>query len=339
MTAIKFTRIALLFLSLAGICAAPQAQTIKLASLAPAGSSWDAGLKQIAADWKTISNGSITLKIYPGGIAGDEADVIRKMRLGQLQSAALTGVGLSRIHNSVLAIQLPLTVRTNDELLYVLNKIEPALEKELAAKQFKVIFWMPIGWIHFFSKAPVVTPDDLRKQKMFIWAGDADGVQLWKENGFRPIPLAATDMMSSLQSGMVEAFSTTPLSAASYQWFGLAKNMCGMKWAPLIGGMVVSNQVWESIPAEMRPKLIESAVKIGKTLQVESATADDKAIEVMKKYGLVINPVSPAIEKEWQTIAYNGLDKLAGKSFDPAYRDMVIKYLQEYRAKPPAPVR
>jgi TRAP-type transport system periplasmic protein len=228
-------------------------QTIKLASLAPAGSTWDIGLKQIAADWKKVSNGSVTVKIYPGGIAGDEADVIRKIRIGQIQAAGLTGIGLSRIHNGVLAIQLPMVVRTDAELTYVLEKLKPVMEQELAQRQFKVLFWMPVGWVHFFSKSPVTGPDDLRKQKLFTWAGDPDGLQTWKEAGFTPIPLAITDMMTSLQSGMVEAFSATPLSAASYQWFGLAKNMCDMKWAPLIGGLVISTPAWESIPADVRP--------------------------------------------------------------------------------------
>jgi TRAP-type transport system periplasmic protein len=307
-------------------------QTIKLASLAPSGSPWDDGLKSIAAEWKKVSNGSIIVKVYPGGIAGDEADVIRKMRIGQIQAAGITGVGLCRIYNGVLAVQLPLTVRTNEELSYVLEKITPFYEKELAAQKFKVIFWMPVGWVHFFAKNPVIKPEDLQKQKFFVWAGDADGVQTWKEAGFHPIPLAVTDLMSSLQSGMVDAFSTTPLSAASYQWFGLAKNMCGMKWAPLIGGLVITTTAWDAIPANLKPQLVEAAEKIGRSLQTESLKADDQAIEVMKKYGLTVNPVSDADIAAWQKIAQEGIQKVSGKSFDAKSYEQVIKLLGEFRA-------
>jgi TRAP-type transport system periplasmic protein len=313
-----------------------QAQIIKLASLAPSGSPWDEGLKSIASEWKKISNNSVTVKIYPGGIAGDEADVIRKIRIGQVQAAGLTGIGLSRIHNGVLAIQLPLVVRTSEELDYVLGKMEPALEKELADKGFKVLFWMPVGWVHFFGTAPISAPDDLRKLKLFTWAGDADGVQTWKESGFHPIPLAVTDMMSSLQSGMVNAFSATPLSAASYQWFGLAKNMCDMKWAPLIGGMVISITAWEAFPQDLRGTLADAARKVGESLKVESMNADDKAITIMKQYGLSVNPVSNDNLAAWDVVAQNGIAKVSGKSFDPKTFELVKKYLAEYRAAHPA---
>jgi TRAP-type C4-dicarboxylate transport system substrate-binding protein len=306
-----------MFLAVLFAASAARCQVIKLASLAPAGSSWDEGLKQIAAEWKKISNGSVTLKIYPGGIAGDEADVIRKMRIGQIQAAGLTGIGLCRIYKGVLAIQLPLLIRTDAELAYVLDKVKPVMEREIGAKGFTVLFWLPVGWVHFFAKAPVSSPDDLRKQKLFTWAGDPDGVQTWKEAGFTPVPLAITDMMSSLQSGMVEAFSATPLSAASYQWFGLAKNMCDMKWAPLIGGLVISTAAWESIGADLRPRLSEAAAKIGASLQ---------------QYGLSVQAVSNEDIAAWEKIAQEGIKKVSGKSFDQDSYDLVTRAVQEFRS-------
>jgi TRAP-type C4-dicarboxylate transport system substrate-binding protein len=308
-----------------------QALTIKLGSLAPSGSPWDTGLRQIAAAWKNISDGKVRLKIYPGGIAGDEEDMVRKMRIGQLNAAGMTGVGMTRIFSGVFAIQLPLLVRTDEELYYVLEKMKPAFEEELEKKGFKVLIWSKVGWVHFFSKKPVVHPDDLRKQKQFVWAGDADGVQAWKDAGFHPVPLQVTDMMSALQSGMVEAFTVTPLSAASYQWFALAKNMCGMKWAPLIGGIVITKRTWNRIPKELRPKLLETAEKLGKGMQKEIDEADAGALEIMKQHGLVVHEVSPEIVEKWKAATREGFDKLVGKSFDKESFEQVKRHLEEFR--------
>lgn len=309
-----------------------EALTIKLGSLAPSGSPWDKGLRQIAAEWSSISNGKIVLKVYPGGIVGDEADMLRKMRIGQLSAAGMTGVGLSRIFSGILAVQLPLLVRNDEELDYVLDKMKPDFEKKLEAKGFKILIWTKIGWVHFFSKKPVVRPDDLKEQKMFIYAGDPDGVLAWKDAGFHPVPLSPTDIMSSLQSNMVEAFSATPLTAASYQWFALAKNMCGMKWAPLIGGIVINARTWKRIPSDQRPELLEAAKRIALTLQAEADKADEQAIVVMKQHGLIINPVSPDVEAQWKAAVQNAFAKVAGKSFDKASYEKVKQHLKTFRA-------
>jgi TRAP-type C4-dicarboxylate transport system substrate-binding protein len=312
----------------------PHALNIKLGSLAPNGSPWDTGLRRISAQWSQITGGKVTLKIYPGGIVGDEEDMIRKMRIGQLDAAGMTGVGMCRIFTGVLSIQLPLLIRSDEELFYVLEKMRPMFEQELEKKGFVVLIWSKVGWVHFFSKKTVVWPDDLRSQKMFVWAGDANGVQAWREAGFHPVPLAVTDLMSSLQSGMVEAFTTSPLSAASYQWFGLAKNMCGMKWAPLVGGIVVTKSVWNKIPETQRPELLEAARIIGESLQSEIDKADAQAVEVMKKHGLTVSEVpSDAVEK-WKTATEKAFNKLAGKSFDAQSFEMVKKHLGDFRKAP-----
>ncbi len=272
------------------------------------------------------------LKIYPGGIVGDESDMIRKMRIGQLTAAGLSGVGLLRIYPDIVTVQLPLFIRSNDELAYVLDKMKPVFAKELERRGFKVIIWSFVGWVHFFSKSPVVTPDDLKKQKMFVWAGDADAVQVWKESGFHVIPLTPTDIMPSLQSGMIDAFSATSLTAASYQWFGLAKNMCGMKWAPLIGAVVVSTGAWSKLDPALAAKLEAAADTVGIDMQAAIMKADATALDIMKKNGLVVNQVSPAAEDQWRAAIQGGIEKGFLKGINPDTYVAVKKYVAEYQA-------
>lgn len=309
--------------------------TIKLGSLAPAGSPWDKGLSRLAAEWQKISNGTVELKVYPGGIVGDESDMTRKMRIGQLNAAGLSGVGLFRIYPEIVTVQLPLFIRSNEELDYVLDKMKPAFSKELEQRGFKIVIWSFVGWVHFFSKSPVVTPDDMKKQKLFVWAGDADAAQIWKESGFRVVPLTPTDLMPSLQSGMVEAFTATALSAASYQWFGLAKNMCAMKWAPLIGGIVVCSNTWSKIDPELAAKLEAAAAQVGADMQAEILKADVAAVDIMKKNGLVVNPVSQDAENTWRAAVQAGFEKGFLKNINNDVYEAVKKYDAEYRAAHP----
>jgi TRAP-type transport system periplasmic protein len=179
----------------------------------------------------------------------------------------------------------------------------------------------------------VVTPDDLKAQKMFVWGGDPDAVMIWKESGFHVVPLTPTDIMPSLQSGMIDAFSATALSAASFQWFGLAKNMCAMKWAPLIGGIVVNAGAWAKLDPGLAAKLETAAQQVGADMQADILKADDEAITVMKKYGLAVNPVPQAAEDAWRAAVLGGIEKGYLKNIDKNLYAAVKKYSTEYRAK------
>jgi len=305
--------------------------TIKIGSLAPSGSPWDKGLKQIASEWKKVSKGKVILKIYPGGIVGDESVMIRKMRLRQLQAAAITGVGMNQIAKGVLSVSIPLLIRTNEELDYILEKMAPYFEEELNRKQFILIMWTFVGWVHFFSRKPVINTDDLKKQKLWIWEDNAREAQIWKEAGYQPVPLPLPDVLTSLQSGMIDAFTATPLTATAYQWFGIAKNMLDMKWAPMVAGIVVSKSIWEKIPDKLKSKLSEIAKEVGKKTTREMRSADKDAIQIMKQYGLTVNPLTDEALTSWKSLVENGLSKFIEEEFDKETFFKIKKHLELYR--------
>lgn len=308
------------------------ALTIKMGSLAPTGSPWETGLKGIAAEWARVSNNTITLKLYAGGIVGDEPDMIRKIRIGQLDAAAITVSGLNGIFSGVKALSYPLFLRTDEELAYVLGKMKPFFEREIEKRGFRVVMWAPAGWVYYYTRDPVVTPEDLKKEKIWVWAGDPDEIQAWQSSGFHVVPLPSTDIMTSLQGGMIDAVMASPLLAASNQWFGIAKNQTGLRFAPMYGAAVVSNQVWAKIPRDLQPKLIDAAQKAADALVPQLVKADEDAIEVMKKYGLKINPVPPAAVVQWEQFVTKGFEMLIGKMFDRESLEMARGYLAEYRA-------
>ncbi len=286
-----------------GASTAAVARTIKLGTLAPEGSIWHEIIRDMAEAWKAAPGADIGVRIYPGGVAGDEADMIRKMRIGQLHAAALTGAGLAMIAPEILAMQMPMMFRSDAELDYVRQRIGPQLAAILEANGFKLLSWGDAGWVHFFAQRPVVYPDDLKSQKLFTWAGDSATLEAWQRAGFRPVPLAATDIHTALQSGLINAIPTTPIAALSFQWFGLAKHMTNLKWAPLVGALVISTRTWRDLPDAAKPDLLRAARRVGERLKRVVPKLGDEAVEVMKKHGLVVHQVPDDAAAAWERVA------------------------------------
>jgi TRAP-type C4-dicarboxylate transport system substrate-binding protein len=266
-------------------------------------------------------------------VAGDEPDMVRKMRVGQLQAASLTGVGLSNIVPEVQALQMPRMIRSYEELDFVLGRLAPKLEGMLEAKGFKVLNWGDAGWVHYFSAKPIVRPADLKTQKLFVWSGDTTYIEAYKDLGYQPVPLPLTEMHSGLQSGLVNAFAATPLAALSFQWFGSAKNMVDVRWAPLLGATVITKEAWAKIPEDAKPKLLEAAVTAGERMKLETRKLGDDAVATMKKHGLVVHAVPPDAVADWDRAAEAAYPKLAGKVVPEAMLQEVRKVRDEYAAR------
>ena len=307
--------------------------TIKVGSIAPTGSPWDKALKKIAAEWKTISGGTIDMKIYPGGIVGTEPDMIRKMRIGQIQAAIFTGMGMSYIAPDVFALSLAFMVRNDKELDYLMMKSTPYFEKLIAKKGFTVLAWAKVGWINFFSTKPVVYPKDLKPLKLAVAEGEAELLQAWRVLNYNAIPLATNDVMTGLQNGMIEALYAPPLVAASFQWFGIAKHMCSIRISPLIGGIVINKKTWDEIPADMRPKLVKSMKQVVDNLYIDTIALEKSAVDTMLKNGLQIHQVPPEGEKVWRQEATKSYEVYVGKTFSRELFEKLKGYLKEYREK------
>ncbi len=308
------------------------AQVIKLGTLAPKGSPWYNALKETGQEWAKLSNGKVRLRIYPGGVAGDDPDMIRKMRIGQLHAAALTTSGMGFIYPDITAITFPNNIKTNEELEFVIKKAGPYFEEQIWKKGFKVLSWNNAGWVHFFSKNPVITPDDMKKQKLFFWGSETLYEEALKKAGFHPVPLSVTDLMPGLRTGLVNAFAATPQVSLAFQWYSLAKNMCGLRWQPLPGIIVMSKRAWNRIPKNLQPQLIESMNKFSSRLWSEIADLEEESIAAMKKHGLKVNEISGDAANEWQNIVKEKLFPVfLGHRFSKEAFDKVQNALEEYR--------
>jgi len=309
------------------------AQTkLKLGTLVPKGSSPDQSLKLMAEAWRKAPSGGVAATIYTDGVLGGEADMVRRMRIGQIQAGLLSGVGLAQIDDSVTALQtMPLIYRTLDEVDYIREKLRAQLEKRFADKGFIVLFWTDAGWVRFFSRKPVVMPDDLRRQKLFVWAGDSKASEIVKATGFQPIPLETADILPGLQTGLIDALPAPPFFALAGQFYGPAANMLDMNWAPLAGALVVTRKLWETIPPAAQLAVRAAAEKAGNDIRVQARKEMDESVAAMEKQGLKVHKLTPEAEAAWLNVAAVANPKIRGSLVPADLFDEVQKLLTDYR--------
>ncbi len=308
-----------------------QTTIIRLGTLVPKGSRWDQILQSMGEEWKKSSGGKIELKIYPGGEQGDEPEMVQKLRIKKLQAVALSGAGLSGIDPDVAALQLPMMLSSYEEVDYVRDHISERLEKGLAQRGFVVLNWGDAGWVHFFTKQPAARPDEIRRMKLCVLQGDTATFQLYKVNGFLPVSLAATDILTGLQTGLIDAFQAPALVALSNQWFGGAKNMLDIPFAQLVGATVVAKDVWDKIPAPVQKEMMASARTTGVALREEIRKSEAGSIPLMQQFGLNVVHADPKAVAEWRQLAESIWPKLRGSAVPADLFDEVKRLRDDYR--------
>ena len=295
--------LALLCVAIVPTGRAQTATVLKLGTILPDGTIWSKILKDQAAEWQQISQGRVTLRVL-AGTQGDEPTIIRKMRTaGQLQAAALSAIGLGDIDPAFNVFGVPLFYDSYDELAYVMDKLTPTLRSKLDAKDFVLVNWGIAGWVEIFSRKPIKNVRDLQTLKIFTSAGDDRMVQWYKANGFNPVPLAATDILSSLSTGMAEAVPTTPLTALSFQWYKQTPYMLDVGLSPLIGATIVTKKAWSEVSEPDRSRLLEAAGRAEKRMRDEVPKRDESAITEMQVRGLTVSKIDPSMQTEWKTLA------------------------------------
>jgi TRAP-type C4-dicarboxylate transport system substrate-binding protein len=321
----------LLFLQLPATCRAQV--VIKLGTVAPEGSTWHDALLSIRQQWRDISHGEVELRIYAGGVLGGEAEMVRKVQRHGLDAIAISGAGLPFIDSSVDCLNLPMLFESYEELDYVRNGIAPDLEQRLAHKYFKVLSWAEGGWIYFFTKAPVRTPDDLRKLRLWTAAGHPEAETLSKALGFQVVPLPETDMLTGLQTGLVDAIDVPPLFALLDRSYQLAKYMTNLKFAPLNAATVISLPAWERIPASHRPRLLDAVRQAGQALRAAIRQAGDDAIQEMRKRGLQIVDLDAPTIAQWRLEAQKAYPKFGCSVHHPDVFDKVLRLHQAFQRR------
>jgi len=306
---------------------------VKLATLAPKGSSYTKHLQVMSEAWRKASDGNVQITLFPDGMMGSEADMVRRMRLGQLQASMVTASGLAEIEPAVAGLQsMPKVYRTLEEVDYIGKKMHPMLEKRLEEKGFIVLFWTDTGFIRFFSKEKVVTPDDLRKTKLFSSSTRPEELDIYRSVGCNPVQLEVADVLPGMQNGLISSISFPPSVALAIQLDTVAPNMLDMNWVPLVGAAIINKKTWNAIPAATQARLREAAKAAGEQIKADGRRECQESIEAMKKRGLHVNSLPPEVEAEWDKVLAVAYPKVRGISVPADIYDEIMNDLKEFRA-------
>ncbi len=262
------------------------AQTvIKLATLAPEGSAWMNIFHEWARNVEAHTSGKVKIKFYAGGVAGDERDAVRKMRLGQLNAAAVTAIGLGLIQSEVRVLELPLMVKTYAELDYVRNTLDAEFRKKFDEKGYVLLGWGDVGPMHLFSNLPLRSKADLLQTKMWAWTDNPLVKTLFKQLGSNGVPLGVPDVLTSLQTGLINACYGSPLSMVALQWYTKVKFMTSMQLSMAIGATVITKRDWDKLPPDEQKVIMEDSKAMEKKLLCTIRTDNDKALASIKAAG------------------------------------------------------
>ena len=306
---------------------------LRIGTLAPKNSLYHRELLGLGEVWRTAQGGNAKYLVYADGSQGGEAEMVRRMRIGQLQGALLSVVGLRDIEPSIAALQnMPLLFRSWDEVDYVRDKMRTAMEKKFIDKGYVVLAWGDAGWVRFFSKDAAFRPDDFKKMKFFAWGGETEQQDIMKSLGYTPVPLETSDILPSIQTGMINVVPSTPYFALASQIYNTAPNMLDINWAPIVGALVVTRKAWDDMPPAAQDALRKASEKAGLQMRTQARQEVDDAVEAMKKRGLVVNRPNAEQMREWNALAEALYPRIRGAMVPADTFDEVLGLLKAYRA-------
>jgi TRAP-type C4-dicarboxylate transport system substrate-binding protein len=325
------------FIGILGLCvfaaAAPALATeIKVATLAPKGSAWAKILEDGAKAIAEKTDHRVEIKYFFSGSQGDERDVVRKMKLGQLDGSALTAVGLGLIKGDVRVLELPFLFKTDKELDYVRDKMSSDFEKQFDEAGYVLLAWGDVGWVHLFSNIQLTSKGDLDKTKMWAWTDDPIVRAFFKRLGINGVPLGVPDVLPSLQTGTIDACYGSPYAAVVLQWYSKVKYATGTPISYSIGALVVRKEVFNKFSAEDQKSVKELSRTMGGQLMTRIRADNERAKNTIQKSGITFVPVPAALLAEFEKEGQGVWDELSGGKLYAA--DLLVKvkkYVAEAR--------
>jgi len=319
------------FLGASPLWGASEKIILKIGTLAPEGSTWVKAFRDINRELSQKTGDQVSLRVFPGGILGDEEDMLRKIKVGQIQGGFFSGGGLGLIFKDIKVLIIPSLFRNYKEVDTVLAKMIPHFEKGVWENGFKIMGWAESGFIYLFSKHPIRSAADLRKGKVWIWEDTAIGRAVFKELGVNGIPLGIPDVLVSLQTGMIDTVYASPAAAISMQWFTKVSYMTDVPLSYTVGAAVLHKSAYEKIPPALR-STVEEVFRRHLTLLKETVRQEDqKAIEVLTRQGIKLVSPNEKEVKEMQALSLKGVDTLGDEVFSKKTLAEVKAILQGLR--------
>ena len=308
---------------------AQRPQTIQLGSILPVNSVYDRGLKQMAADIQRDTDGRVRVRVQSGG-ATSEATLARRLRAGRPQAAVL--VQPSEVAEAFNVLGVPFFFESLDEAFHVVEKLTPTFEEALADEGLVLLNYGFGGWLHFFTADRVETLEQLKETKIFTTAGDEEMLQWYKQNGFDPEPLAVTDVLLGLSTGLINAYPSPPYTALLLGWYDEAPFMVDVPLAPFLGVTVVTERAWGRISDEDQQLIRASAKRFEDTLRRDAPAQERSSIDEMKARGLTVVELDEGVKASFRQTADRMTASWRGTMIPPDVYDLAVRERDAFRA-------
>jgi TRAP-type C4-dicarboxylate transport system substrate-binding protein len=319
------------FLFLSAGNSAAKSVVIKIATLAPEGSAWMQTFNELKSEILNKTDKTVRLRIYPGGVLGDEKDMLRKLHIGQIHGAVLTSSGLSALFGEIDVLQIPFMFQTYEEVDHIMAKMDAFFRKGFADNGHVLVGWSEAGFVRLMSTTPVSDLNDLKKMKVWTWEDAPMPRAIFDEAGVAAIPLTVPDVLVGLQTGLVDVVYAPPVGAISLQWFTKVKYLTDVPLNYLVGAVVIKQKVFNRIPPVYQEVVLKSFQTRMEKLKAQIRGENQEALRVMQKHGVkILKPTRVAVA-EFNRLSDKAVQRPGAVNFTQKVLDEVTAYLEEYR--------
>jgi TRAP-type C4-dicarboxylate transport system substrate-binding protein len=294
-------------------------RTLSIATLAPPGSTWMRIFDAWNREVRRRSNKTLALRFYPGGVQGDEAEVIRKIRSGRLDGGAVTAVGLAQIHRPALVFQMPGMFRGYAQLDNARTQLHNEMNTAFEAAGFQLMGWADVGQSRIFSQTPVRTPQELAAQRPWVWRDDAVLPALFQVIRVNPVPLQVPEVLSALQTNRINALITSPVAAISLQWASRLTHMTDVPVAVVIGATVFGRNQWNSLTPDQQTIMRETALQFHALARRNLRNDEQQALATLPQRNVTVVPVDAGQRAQWDSVFQQTRQRLTGQIADAAF--------------------
>ncbi|MEK9821924.1 MAG: TRAP transporter substrate-binding protein DctP [Gammaproteobacteria bacterium] len=309
-----------------------EAATYKIATISPDGLGWMKKLRAGAREIETRTDGRVKFKIYPGGVQGDDATVLRKMRIGQLHGGVVAAGSLTRFYPDLQVYNLPLQFRDTDEVEYVREEMDQMIVDGLGNAGIVSFHLTETGFAYLLSQEPVTAVGDLKDLKAWIPDGDPIAAELVKAFGVSPIPLNMTDVLAGLQTGLIDAVMAPPAVALALQWHNHVKYMTDLPLVYIYSMLAMNDKAYKKIKQDDRSVVQEVMDRVFREVELDTRVDNQKALQALTSIGIETVEVPAEARVEWQAMADQSIGKLIQSGeISPESVQIYLKALKTYR--------
>jgi TRAP-type transport system periplasmic protein len=307
------------------VVTAAETQYIRIATLAPRDSDLAKGFLKLDKGLRASTSNAWGVRLYPSGVAGDEVDVIRKMKVGQMDASIITSIGLSQIVRDVDVLNAPGVINNYKQLEAVQKALTPEWESNFDKSGFKLLAWGETGQYRWFAKNAINKPSDIKNMRPWVWPSSHSQKEIYHTLGANGVPLGVPEVYGALQTSMVDMVISTSVALVALQWHANLKHVTERTSGVLVGAMLMKSEKWTSMPADVQNHVREEITKNTSSDKQDMRTSDERSYQTLIKHGYTVDKWNADAEKEYMTMADTVRKHLVGRVYSAELLDRTMK--------------